>query len=129
MIGAWGDLVFTVSADQVKTFDAFKRDESSRWSQHDIHLNKPKSEFLGPGQGKITFTMHFSASMGVNPIVELDKLVRYVRSGEAHTLVIGHKRYGVGKWYMSSVNEDFKYIDNRGNVLSGSANVSLEEYV
>jgi len=129
MIGAWGPLVFTVSEKQVKTFDSFKRSESARWAKHDIHLAKPKPDFLGPGQGQITFNMMFTASLGVNPIKELDKLVRYVRSGEAHTLIIGSKRYGVGKWYISSVSEDMKHFDNRGNVLSGSASVTMEEYV
>lgn len=129
MIGAWGPLVFSVSAEQVKTFDGLKRDEAARWSKHDVHLSKPKAEFLGPGQGKITFTMYFSTGLGVNPIEELDKLLRYTRSGEAHTLVIGAKRYGVYKWYLSGVSEDLKHFDNRGNLLSASASVTLEEYV
>lgn len=129
MIGAWGELIFTVSAERIRTFETFNRTQSARWSKHDIHLKKTKPEFTGEDQGEITFTMQFSASMGVNPIVELDKLIRYVRSGEAHTLVIGHKRFGVGKWYMSDVSEDLKHVDNRGNVLSASANVTLEEYV
>ena len=129
MIGAWGSLVFTVSYDKVRTFDGFKRDESSRWSKHDIHLKKPKPEFQGDGQGRITFTMQFLASKGVHPMNEIDALIRSQRAGEVHTLVIGTKRFGVHKWYISSLSMDMKTFDNRGNLLSASVNVTMEEYV
>lgn len=129
MIGAWGKVTFFVTEKEMRTFDAFKRSESARWSKHDIHLQKPKPEFTGTDSGKVTFTMHFSASHGVNPRKELDKFVKYVRNGEAHVLVIGNKRIGVGKWYIPDVSEDWNYFDNKGNVLSAKISVNMEEYV
>ena len=129
MIGTWGDMVFVASADVIKTFDAFKRTESARWAKHDIHLQKSKSEFLGVDAGKVTFTMRFDASYGLNPREELNKLVKYVRNGEAHKLIIGGKRVGIGKWYMPDTNQDWNFFDNLGNVLVGSVTVNLEEYV
>ena len=129
MIGTWGDVVFTVSAEYVKTFDAFNRSESARWSKHDIHGQKSKSEFTGIDAGKLSFTMHFSAFHGVNPREELNKFIKYVRSGEAQTLIIGNKRVGVNKWYIPSTSETWNYVDNHGNVLTADLNVSMEEYV
>lgn len=129
MIGVWGDVVFEVSVDLIKTFDNFKRTESARWSKHDIHGQKQKSELLGIGAGKITFTMHFSAFHGVNPKTELEKFMKCVRSGEAHTLIIGNKRLGLGKWYIPNVDETWNYVDNRGNLLTADLNVTMEEYV
>ena len=129
MIGSWGKLVFKVSADQVKTFDAMKRSESARWSKHDVHLKKPKSVFNGPDQGSITFDMHFSASLGVNPMDEIDKLIRANTAGEVHRLIIGNKRFGLFKYYLASINSDLNFFDNKGMLLSGKVNVTLEEYV
>lgn len=129
MIGSWGKLIFSVSAKQMRTFDSMKRSESARWSKHDVHLKKPKPVFNGPDQGSITFDMHFSASMGVNPMNEIDKLIRANRSGEAHRLIIGNKRFGLFKYYIASINSDFNYFDNKGLLLSGKVNVTLEEYV
>lgn len=129
MIGVWGDVVFTVSDQKINTFDAFKRTETARWSKHDIHGQKQKSEFIGLEAGNISFTMHFSAFHGVNPIVELDKFIKYARSGVAHTLIIGTKRVGVGKLYMPGTDQSWDHIDNRGNILTAGLNITMEEYV
>lgn len=129
MIGVWGDLTFEVSADLIRTFDNFKRIESARWSKHDIHSKKTKPELVGIGQGTVSFTMKFSASFGVNPMREVDKLVVANRSGEAHTLIIGSKRFGQFKYYISSLDIGMNYFDNRGNLLSVDVNISMEEYV
>lgn len=129
MIGAWGDVTFFVSDSELRTFDAFKRSESSRWAKHDIHGKKTKAEHTGVNQGKITFTMKFSAFHGVNPRKELDNFVKKVRSGQANILVIGNKRIGVNKWYIPDVSEDWNYFDNKGNVLSADISITMEEYV
>lgn len=129
MIGAWGDVTFFVTDTELRTFDSFKRSESSRWSKHDIHGRKTKAEMTGENQGKVTFTMKFSASHGVNPRKELDKFVKKVRSGRADILVIGNKRIGVAKWYIPDIGEDWNYFDNKGNVLSADISITMEEYV
>lgn len=129
MIGAWGDVTFFVTEKEMRTFDAFKRSESARWSKHDIHGQKSKAEYVGMEPGKLSFTMHFSAFHGVNPRKELDKFVKKARHGDADILVIGNKRIGVGKWYIPDVGEDWNYFDNKGNVLSAKISVNMEEYV
>lgn len=129
MLGSWGPIVFEVSADLIRTFDSFTRSESTRWAKHDIHSKKTKAEFIGIDQGKITFTMKFSANFGVNPMDEIDKIVRANRSGEAHMLIVGGKRFGMGKYYISSINSNLNYWENRGKLLSGDVNLTLEEYV
>ena len=129
MLGSWGNLVFSVSANFIKTFDDMKRTESARWAKHDIHLKKSKPEFTGIEQGRITFTMKFSASFGVNPMKEIDNLIRANRSGEAHTLIIGNKRFGLHKYYIASINTDLNFWENRGHLLSADVSITMEEYV
>ena len=129
MIGAWGDVIFSVSAEMAKTFDNYKRTEAGRWASHDIHGQKQKAEMIGIEAGSLSFTMHFSAYLGVNPREELNKLIKKARSGEAHTLIIGNKRVGVNKWYIPKVDESWNHVDNRGNVLTADITVSMEEYV
>ena len=80
MIGAIGDeklnniIVFSVSSDKVLTFDNFEQTSSIRLGEHEIHLQKPKIEFLGPDLDTITFTMHFDVALGINPMAEIEKL-------------------------------------------------------
>ena len=129
MIGTFGPVTFTVSEQQVRTFDALSRTESARWSKHDVIAKKPVSEFLGPDLGALSFVMHFNATLGVNPRKETDQLIRIVREGEVYPFILGDRRFGMGKYSLKSVKVDFKRVDNRGNVLIAEANVSLEEYV
>lgn len=129
MLGSWGDLVFSVSEKQIKTFDNMKRSESARWAKHDIHGKKSKPEFLGEDLGKVTFDMLFSAQLGVNPMKEIDKLIIAERKGEAHMLIVGTKRFGLHKYYIASINSDLNQFDNRGLLLSAKVNLTMEEYV
>jgi hypothetical protein len=129
LIGALGNVVFVVSADIIRTFEDFERNTEGRWAKHDIHLAKPKSEFLGPDLDTISFSMRFDVAYGINPRKEMEALMELVRSGKAVPLVIGGKGLGVNLWKVKSLKQKWIHIDNRGNVLVGIVEVVLEEYV
>ena len=129
MIGALGNVVFVVSAETVRTFDKFERSSEGRWAKHEIHLQKPKSEFLGPDLDVITFEIRFDVAYGINPRKEMDELIALARSGESVPLVIGGKGIGVNKWVIKSQVQKWTHIDNRGNVLISSVELTLEEYI
>lgn len=129
MIGTFGPVTFKVSEKQIRTFDNFSRSNSARWSVHDIHLQHPITEFLGEGQDSISFTMQFDVHFGVVPRREIAVLLRMSRKGQAETLIVGNSAVGVNKWYIESVKENWGRVDNRGKVLSGSADVTLKAYV
>lgn len=127
-IGSLGPIIYTVSMDQLRTFNEFNRSSSGRWAKHEILGKKPLSQRVGPGLDTISFTMRFDASMGVNPRKELDNLVELERKGKAMPLVIGGKALGVNLWVITSLEQNWIKIDNRGNLLLATANISLEEY-
>lgn len=129
MIGSFGDVVFYVSRESARTFKDLNRSEGGRFATHDIHLKKPKLEFLGPGLSQVSFKMEFDAFRGMNPIKETDKLIRMQRDGEYHLFIVGNKRFGMKYFVLKSVNINFKVIDNKGVVLSAEADVTLEEYL
>lgn len=79
-IGSLGPVVFVVAEGAIRTIDEFKRRSSSRWAQHDIIGKKPKKEFLGPGADSVSFSVHFSAALGLNPRKELDRLTELDRA-------------------------------------------------
>lgn len=129
MIGSFGDVVFLVSREAARTIKDLSRSEGGRYATHDIHLKKPKLEFLGPGLSQMSFKMEFDASRGMHPIQETDKLIRMQRDGEYHFFILGNKRFGMKYFVLKSVSINFKAIDNKGVVLSAEADVSLEEYL
>lgn len=129
MIGTFGDVVFVASSEKIRTFDEFSRETAARWAIHEVHLRHPVPEYIGPGQDTINFTMYFDVRYGMNPRIELDRLLVMARSGTAATLTIGGSALGVSKWYIESVPQHYDYFDNRGKLLVGRAVVTLKEYV
>ncbi len=128
VIGTWGDITFAVSRNQIKTFDGLKWDSGAKFSTHDRHLKEPLLEFTGTDVESMTFTMFFSAFLGVNPIAEVSKMLKAMRRGEVHRLVIGPKAYGTNKWVITKLSNSLNRYDNRGNLLVAKVSVTMKSY-
>ncbi|WP_022850652.1 phage tail protein [Limisalsivibrio acetivorans] len=126
MIGSLGDVVFEVSSTRVRTFDALRREHSAKYAKHEILSGKPVLEHTGGGNTKISFTMQFVSSLGVNPIDELARLRSLLDAGEPLPLFFGDKQYG--KYCIESISETHKTIDNQGRTHTAEAQVSLIEH-
>jgi len=129
MIGSLGSVVFVATADTLRTFDEFTRTSAGRWAKHEVLGRKPLSQHLGPGLDVITFNMRFDTRYGINPRKEMDELVSLERKGKAVPLTIGGKGLGVGLWVITSLALTYNIVDRAGNVVVGTAALTLEEYV
>lgn len=127
-IGTLGDIVFSVSRSKVSTFDGMKWDSSAKYATHDRHLKDVLLEYTGTDADKISFSMYFSAFLGINPIEEITKLLKAERSGQVMRLVIGSRVYGKNKWVIDKTSKDLERFDNKGNLLIAKVNVSLIAY-
>ncbi|MCF8018294.1 MAG: phage tail protein [Vallitaleaceae bacterium] len=128
VIGTLGDIVFSVSRDEVNTFDGMKWDSSAKYATHERHLKNTLLEFTGTEADSISFNMHFSVFLGVNPMQEIVKLLIAQRTGKIMRLVIGSKAYGRNKWVIEKLSKDLEKFDNKGNLLVAKVSVSLKEY-
>ncbi|MCM3632927.1 phage tail protein [Paenibacillus camelliae] len=128
MIGSFGSLVFLANPNTLRTFDNFQRDTSARWAEHEIHLKRPKSEYLGPANDTVSFAMQFDIRYGIKPRNEMERLTVLCRDGTPHRLVIGGVPLGAKQWYIESVGQTWKRFDSKGNVIYGEATVTLKEY-
>lgn len=128
VIGSWGDVVFAVSRNEIKTFTGLKWDSGAKYSTHDRHLKAPLLEFTGTDVESMSFSMFFSAFLGVNPMTEIAKLLTAMRRGEVHRLVIGPKAYGTNKWVITKLSNSLDRYDNRGNLLAAKVNVTMKSY-
>lgn len=129
-IGNLGKLiVFEVSSDKVLTFRNMNRTVSGRWANHDIIGKKPKSEFLGPGQGSGSLTIFLSANHGVRPRSTIEKIEKAVENGTPFSFVIGGKKVGSNKWVITNMSETWDEIIMDGVLVSASLTLTLAEYV
>lgn len=131
MIGSFGEVNFLVDPTnrKIRTFDDFQRTTAGRWGEHAVLGKKPILQFIGPGLDTISFNMHFNVAYGLKPRDELDRLVTMERSGKPFTLTIGDKGLGVYKWVITSLTEQFRTVDNKGNILAADVQIELKEYV
>lgn len=127
-IGNWGDFTFYVSRPSIKTFDGLKWESSVKYAAHDRHLKEPLLEFVGQEVEKMRFTMFFSAFLGVDPIKEIASLLKSMRRGEAHFLIIGSKAYGTNKWVITNLSNQLERYDRWGNLLVASVSVTMNSY-
>lgn len=59
IVGALGDVVFSVSSRTLKTISNFVWSGSARYATHDLHAGNSISEYTGTDLAKITFDIRF----------------------------------------------------------------------
>ena len=110
-VGNFGKLItFEVSSNKMLALSDFKRTVVGRWKKHEIIGAAPRPEFQGPDSDETTVTAILSAEHGVKPRATIERLESAVRSGEVDYLIIGGKRVGSGKVYISSISEEWDTI-------------------
>lgn len=128
-LGSLGPIVFEVSSRKVRTFKDMKRTTKARFASHDVIGGTPILEYIGPDGEEITFTMQFSASWGVNPQEETEKVRELCIQGEANYLVLCNSTVGENPWIVESVSESIETVDNNGRIVTSQIEVTLKEYV
>lgn len=129
MIGSLGsNIIFEVSNKTVKTFDGMTWSTQADYAEINRHMLDDLKEFCGMKNESITFSITFSASMGVNPEKEYIKLLNACRNAEILPLLIGAKLYGKYRWVIMSISNKLNNFDGRGNLLSCTCDVTLGEY-
>lgn len=128
-IGHFGkDLVFSTSDKKILTFSGFTQKISARWSSHNVIGGVPQKEFNGPNSRKISFKITFDAAYGVKPREMLEKLEKIIENGTVDYLVIGGRKIGGNRFYISDMSESWDVIYNGGELERATGNISMEEY-
>lgn len=128
-IGNFGKLItFEVSSEKMLALKDLKRTVAGRWKKHEIVGAAPRSEFQGPDLDETTITAILSAEHGVKPRATIERLEAAARSGEVDYLIIGGKRVGTEKVYISSISEEWDTIWNKGELVKATINITFAEY-
>lgn len=127
MIGTYGPVTFTASAELLRTFDNLARKSSARYAEHNTLNGKPKLEFIGAGLDSITFDMRFDVQYGINPRLEIERLRAICGTGQVYFMVLAGQP--VGRFVITDVGEDWRHLDGRGRLLVAGVSISMKEYV
>ena len=129
IVGALGDVVFSVSSRTVKTISSLVWSGSARYATHDLHAGDSISEYTGSDLAKITFDIQLLKSLGVDPTSEIWHLFDLERKGITLPLVIGNHGYGRYRWTILSHKTNAEHFDGHGNIIGATLSISLQEYL
>lgn len=128
-IGTLGSkIVFEVSDQAALFFTGMTREISGRWTEHETQGIKPKPEFLGPGNQKISLPITLSAALGVRPRTVLERVEDMVETGVAEYLIIGNKPVGKNPFRLTASSETWDTIYSHGELARATMTLTLEEY-
>lgn len=129
VIGSLGDVIFTVSAELVRTLENFQWSGSARYGVHQRHGGNALTEFTGLDPDQISLEITLSAELGTNPMEEIWRLWRYLRNGAALPLTIGTHGYGRYRWTITALSVKTKYFDRNGELYHTVVSLKLQEYL
>ena len=127
-LATFGDIVFKVDSQSVKTLSEYSRKGSSRWATHEIIGAEIKPDYLGAGQGEINFKIVLLLELGSSQRADADELWEMMNTGEVAALIIGGIPVGDGLWYIETLEEAECFINIRGEVQKIELTAILKEY-
>lgn len=125
--GSLGNIVFTVSDEQVKTFNDFNLQGQANISTHARHNAKALPEFVGLNNDKVTLTVRVSRDLGAEPQEEINKLKENMNLGRLCTLTIGKTVHDY-KWLISQIDISAENYDRYGTLSDITIRITLIEY-
>ena len=127
-LGSLGDVVFEVSEETVRTFDEFVQTSAGRWVVHEPIKSQPKTEFLGPAQGQIEFTIRLSAALGVDPRDEKKRIEKMAREGKHAPLMIAMEPISNCHWYVERCETTYIWVNGQGQLEYADMHLTVREY-
>lgn len=128
LVASYGSVVFTTNLFQVKTLSEVVRKGSGRWAVHEIIGNTCKAEFLGPGQGELSFKIVLLAELGVSPRIWAGVLREMMENGTVAPFIIAGQPVGDGWWYIETLEEGDTVVNSRGQMQKLVLSVVMREY-
>lgn len=130
LVGTFGVLVFEASGMRVHTFSDLNVSTENRFAQHDVHLEVPILEYIGPGLADVNFHMNFNKQWGSDPLESLLILRAYIKFGFVSPLLVGMRplTLGANMFVCTRVNEEHKFFDKGGVLFGAAVDVQLKEY-
>ena len=129
MVGSFGNVVFEVSHEKVRTFKDFQIQRSAKYSEHAIHGRKGLLEFSGLSASTASLNIKLAVWLGVNPKEELTTLHDILNNHEALPFILDGEPQGDGLWVLESISENYEIIDNKGAVIAVEVSLKLKEYI
>lgn len=128
-IGAYGNLIFSVSSQMINTFDNLSLTASHNTETQEVIGKKPSTYKKGPGLDQVAFEVMLDQTLGIDVEAEIKKWRDVCKSGSANHMNIGGKNLTDYPIMIKNVDIGFRQIDNNGKIIKAVLTLKLEEFV
>ena len=126
MIGKFKDKIFTVSNEQIYTFNSFTNSVKLSYEEKEVEGSKSKMYIKGASLQDLSLTIDLIAELGVDVEAEINDWKSYAEIGVRDSLYIANKKYG-GNWIVIGVSVS-DMISDAKTIISATINVDFKEF-
>lgn len=125
----WMEKTFQVSDSEILTYSGLSTSHTYNTKEKKNGKKMPKSKDVGPGIGKLNFSVKLSALQGNNVKEEHDWWVDECEKGTYSYIYMGGAKFGNYKWRLKQVDvKDLVTINDGTLWKSCTLSISFEEY-
>jgi phage protein U len=128
--GIFGSFLFGKSFGSFQSFYEVDRSEATRWEDHDVLLQKPRSEYIGPDLIEVSIKLHLNAEWSgrLSPIIAHLKGMQ--RAAIAACLLLGGQAQGPGASFfvLREMHEAYSMWLPDGSPVICDLDLSFVEY-
>lgn len=122
----WGPKGFLISPTKIVTLDNFATTVELKSDSENDTSGKSPTNTRGLLPQVIEFSVTYTRAAGTDPRAQLEEWQSLV--GEMYPLYIGDKRFGPAYLILKAVNSEDYVFSAKGDILSVTIRISLEEY-
>lgn len=129
--GIFGSVLFGKVLGGFRTFHQITKKSAGRFHDHEIHLQKPLSEWSGDGLVEIGMSITLNAAWSGDPHRMLAELHLYQENALAAPLIIGGRPMapGLSLFVLRSVSETHMYWLKGGILIHADIDLEFKEYI
>lgn len=124
-LGSFGDIVFEVGDEQLRTFFYMSQRKRGRYSTLNVANHEQLLQYDGRELQEVNFSMQFHHRF-CDPQAEIEALRQMVDDHEAHLLIVGG--YLIGEFVLEEMSSDWDTVANNGVIMMATGRLQLREY-
>ena len=124
-IGTFGDIVFEVSDEKIRTFQYLRQQKRARYSVLNVANYEQLLQYDGKELQQVSFSIQFHHRF-CDPQEEIEKLRTMVDNHEAYTLIVGG--FLVGEFVLEEMSSEWERVAKNGVIMMAEGHLYLKEY-
>jgi phage protein U len=125
IVGVFGPVIFSVSADMVRTFQQGTRERGSSYAIHEPIGHAPRIEPLSPELAQVRLEIVLDHDRGTAPALELVALAELMELQMPWPLILGP--IPMGEYVITKINEEWRRFTAAGVLAKVAVGLHLLE--